>query len=305
MGRYLVQRLIELIPVLLGVSIVVFMLVRLTGDPAAVLLPLDATEEAKQEFRREYGLDRPVAEQYVRFLFAAAQGDFGQSLRYRQPALELFSERIGATLELSAAALLISLSIGIPVGVYSAANRNSFGDSVVRVGSLLGQAIPVFYLGLVLIVIFSVELRLLPATGRGEWQHLLLPAITLATAMLALVARLTRYCVLEILSLDYVRTARAKGLAERAVLFGHVLKNALIPVVTVVGLQIGSLFSGAVVTETIFAWPGVGRLAVQAIYTRDFPLIQVTVIMTALIFLVVNLLVDLSYSWLDPRIRLR
>lgn len=305
MGKYLLRRLISLVPTFLGISVVVFLLVRLTGDPVNIMLPIDATDEARQEMREELGLDRPLPIQYLTFLSNALRGDFGDSIRYQQPALELFVERLPATIELSVVALLISLIFGIPMGFYAAAKKDSPLDNLLRLFSLLGQAVPVFYLGLVLIVVFAVKLQWLPATGRGGPSHVLLPAIALATPLLALIARLTRYCMLDVLSQDFVRTARAKGLKENAVLVRHVFKNGLIPIVTVVGLQVGALFSGAVVTETVFAWPGVGRLAIQSIYTRDYPVTQVVVIMLALIFVLINFVVDVSYTWIDPRIRLQ
>lgn len=305
MGKYVLRRLLSLVPTLLGISLVVFVLVRLTGDPVNILLPIDATDEARQELREDLGLDRPLPVQYLTFLGNAVRGDFGNSVRYKQPALELFIERLPATIELSAAALLIAVGLGIPMGFYAAAKRDSAVDNLLRFLSLVGQAIPIFYLGLVLIVIFAVKLNALPATGRGGVSNVILPAVSLATPMLALIARLTRYCMLDVLSQDYVRTARAKGLREQAVLRRHVFKNGLIPIVTVIGLQVGTLFGGAVVTETVFAWPGVGRLAIQSIYARDFPVTQVSVLLLALIFVLINLLVDISYTWIDPRIRLR
>lgn len=305
MGKYLLRRLLSLIPTLLGISLVVFVLVRMTGDPVNIMLPLDATDEARQELREELGLDQPLPIQYFTFLSNAVRGDFGDSIRYNEPALQLFIERLPATIELSAAALLIAIGLGIPMGFFAAAKKDSALDNVLRLLSLVGQAIPVFYLGLVLIVVFAVKLQLLPATGRGGISNVILPAVALATPLLALIARLTRYCMLDVLLQDYVRTARAKGLSENIVLSRHVFKNGLIPIVTVIGLQVGALFGGAVVTETVFAWPGVGRLAIQSIYTRDFPVTQVSVIMLALIFVLINLMVDISYTWIDPRIRLQ
>lgn len=305
MGRYFLSRLIALIPTLIGISAVVFILVRMTGDPVNILLPPDATDEARAEMRAELGLDKPLPVQYLTFLSHAVRGDFGDSIRYRQPALGLFLERLPATIELSLVALLIAIGLGIPMGFISAAHKDSALDNFVRFFSLIGQAIPIFYLGLLLIVIFAVKLQVLPSTGRGGTSHVILPAIALATPMLALISRLTRYCMLEVMSQDYIRTARAKGLSENHVRLRHVMQNGLIPIVTVIGLQVGALFSGAVVTETIFAWPGVGRLAIQAVYTRDYPVTQVCVIMLALIFVLVNFVVDISYTWIDPRIRLQ
>jgi peptide/nickel transport system permease protein len=241
--------------------------------------------------------------QYARFLARALRGDFGVSLRYRQSALSLFAERLPATLELTAAALLLALAIGLPVGVVAALRPNSGFDGLVRGAALVGQAIPGFYLGLVAIIVFGAHLKLLPTGGRGTLAQLILPAATLAAYQIAVVARFARGAMLEVLGEDFVRTARAKGLTRARVVAGHALRNALIPVVTIVALQFGTLLSGAVVTETVFSWPGVGRLAVQAIYTRDFPVVQVTVMVTAVLFVVINLLADVVYVIVDPRIR--
>jgi len=301
--RFLVRRLAQLLVVLLGVSVVVFGLVRLTGDPVVILLGEAATAEAVAEMRAELGLDRPIYVQYARFLARALRGDFGVSLRYRQSALSLFVERLPATLELTAAALLLALAVGLPVGVLAALRPNSGFDGLVRGSALVGQAIPGFYLGLVAIIVFGAHLKLLPTGGRGTVAQLILPAATLAAYQIAVVARFARGAMLEVLGEDFVRTARAKGLTRARVVVGHALRNALIPVVTIVALQFGTLLSGAVVTETVFSWPGVGRLAVQAIYTRDFPVVQVTVMVTAVLFVVINLLADVVYVIVDPRIR--
>jgi peptide/nickel transport system permease protein len=301
--RFLIRRLAQLLVVLLGVSVVVFGLVRLTGDPVVILLGEAATAEAVTELRAELGLDRPVYVQYARFLGRAVRGDFGVSLRYRQSALSLFVERLPATLELTAAALFLALAIGLPVGVVAALRPQSAFDGLVRGSALVGQAIPGFYLGLVAIIVFGAHLKLLPTGGRGTFAQLILPAATLAAYQIAVVARFARGAMLEVLGEDFVRTARAKGLTRVRVVAGHALRNALIPVVTIVALQFGTLLSGAVVTETVFSWPGVGRLAVQAIYTRDFPVVQVTVMVTALLFVLINLLADVVYVIVDPRIR--
>jgi len=300
---FLLRRLPQLVVVLLGVSVVAFALVRLTGDPVTMLLGESATAEAVEEMRAELGLDRPIYVQYGRFIANALRGDFGESLRYRQSALSLFVERLPATLELAGAALLLALAIGLPVGVMAALRPQSVFDTAVRGLALVGQAIPGFYLGLVAIIVFGAQLHLLPTGGRGTLAHLVLPAATLASFQIAVVARFARGAMLEVLGEDFVRTARAKGLRRSRVVVGHALRNALIPVVTIVALQVGTLLSGAVVTETVFSWPGVGRLAVQAIYTRDFPVVQVTIMVTAGLFVVINLITDLVYVMLDPRVR--
>lgn len=305
MTTYIAKRLVQLIPVLIGISLVTFVLVRLTGDPATLMLPPETPKATVEAFRKEFGLDQPVYIQYVRFLANAAQGDLGKSIRYKEPVLDLFMERLPATVELAVASMLLAIVIGIPVGVISALKRNSWLDTGVRFVTLFGQAVPSFYLGLMLIMLVSVQLRLLPTGGRGTPEQLVLPAVTLATFLVALTVRFTRGAVLDVMRQDFVRTGRAKGLSEWLLLWRHILKNAMIPVITVIGLQVGAVFSGAVVTETVFAWPGVGRLMVQSITTRDFPIVQATVMIIALIFVTVNLLVDLAYAWLDPRIRYR
>jgi ABC-type dipeptide/oligopeptide/nickel transport system permease component len=303
MTAYIARRLVQVIPVLLGITLVAFVLVRLTGDPAAIMLPPETPKEAVAAFRAEFGLDLPLPIQYARFVGNALRGDFGRSIRYREPVADLFKERVAATLELAIGAMAIGLILGIPLGIISAVKRNTWIDAFVRVTALFGQAIPGFYLGLMLIIVVAVQWRLLPTGGRGSPEQLILPSITLATYLVALTSRFTRGAVLDVLRQDYVRTGRAKGLTEWSVLAGHVMKNALIPVITVIGLQVGQVFSGAVVIETVFAWPGIGRLMVQAIYTRDFPIVQATVMIVALVFVIVNLLVDLTYAWLDPRIK--
>ncbi len=301
---FLLRRVPQLVVVLFGVSIVAFGLVRLTGDPATVLLGETATREAIAQIRTELGLDKPLYVQYARFVASALRGDFGDSLRYRQPALSLFVERLPATLELTAAALFLALALGLPIGVAAALRPQSVFDGLVRGLALVGQAIPGFYLGLVAIIVFGAQLRVLPTGGRGSLAHLLLPAATLAAYQVAIIARFARGAMLEVLSQDFIRTARAKGLQRLRIIVNHALRNALIPVVTIVALQVGTLLSGAVVTETVFSWPGVGRLAVQAIYARDFPVVQVTVMITAVLFVAINLLTDLIYVLLDPRVRI-
>ncbi|HTV70283.1 MAG TPA: ABC transporter permease [Rhizobiaceae bacterium] len=305
MLRYLAKRLILTVPVLLGILVATFMLTRLTGDPTDLAIPSDAPESAREEFRKLHGLDLPIWTQFFRFALHMMQGDFGMSIRFQEPAFKLVMERMGATTELAVAAMLIAIAIGIPAGVLSAYRRNSLTDSGVRAVTLLGQAVPSFYLGILSILFFAVWLRWFPTGGRGTWAHLVLPATTLGLQIVALIARVTRSCMLDVLGQDYIRTARAKGLAESKVIWLHALRNAFIPVLTVIGLQIGFLLGGVVVTETVFAWPGVGRLAVQAIYQRDFPVVQAVVFLFALIFVVVNLIVDLLYAALDPRIGYR
>jgi peptide/nickel transport system permease protein len=305
MGRYLLVRLGHAVLVVVGVSLIVFLLTHLGGDPASLLLPPNASEEDIQQFRHAMGFDQPLPIQLVQYFGRLAHGDFGQSFRYSQPALEVVLERVGATLVLGGFALLLSVLVAIPLGILAAVRRNSVWDALSLIVSLSGQALPVFWLGILLIILFAVTLRWLPASGGGDLAHLVLPGITLAAYSLAIISRLLRSSLLEVLAADYVRTARAKGLRERAVLVRHALKNALLPVATVIGLQVGTLLGGAVITEEVFAYPGMGRLAVQAILGRDFSLIQAFVVLTAVTIVTTNLLVDLAYGWLDPRVRLQ
>lgn len=303
MTRYLLRRAGHTLIVLIGVVAVTFFLLRLTGDPVALLLPLDATPEAEARLRTQLGLDAPLIVQFGRYVGTIAKGDFGMSLRYRVPAFELFAQRFSATLELVIASIAVAIVVGIPVGVLAAATRGSAVDTGLMGLALVGQAVPGFYMGLMLILLVSVHLGWLPSGGRGTLAHLVLPTVALSSYLVALVARMTRSSVLETLGQDYARTARSKGLSSSRVLFVHALKPALIPVITLLGLQVGTLFSGAVVTETVFSWPGIGRLAVEGISARDFPVVQVVVLMTATLFVVTNIVVDVIYAVIDPRIR--
>jgi peptide/nickel transport system permease protein len=302
---YLSRRLLQSLLVLFGVSFVVFLILHLTGDPALILLPPDASVEDVQRFRKAMGFNDPFMVQYGRFLSGALRGDFGQSVRHGEPAFALVVERLPATFELSGAALLVALSLAIPAGIVSAVRRNTPVDYLSTVTALLGQSMPTFWLGIMLILIFSVQLNLLPSSGRGGLEHLIMPAVTLGLFTTARIMRLTRSGMLEVLGQDYIRTARAKGVSDRPVVWKHALKNAAIPIVTIVGIELGTLLGGAVITETIFAWPGVGRLSVQAIYNRDYPVVQAAVFLLASTFVMVNLVVDVLYTYLDPRIRLR
>jgi peptide/nickel transport system permease protein len=312
---YLVRRLLLVGPVLLGVSVVVFMVLHLSpGDPAEIMLGPQATKEDLERLRTELGLTEPLPVQYARWLGHVVQGDLGRSLWMKRPVLGEVLGRFQATLILAGTALLLSTVGGIALGVASATRPNSLLDRLSAVASLFGASMPVFWLGIVLMVIFALWLGWLPASGmyspygggdlRDLLAHLALPAVTLAAASVTIVARLTRSTMLETLGQDYIRTARAKGVVERLVVLRHGLRNALIPIVTVVGVQAGYLLGGAVLTETVFAWPGVGTLMVQGILARDFPLVQGCVLVVALCFVLVNLVVDALYAWLDPRIRL-
>ena len=300
------RRLLQIIPVLIAISIVTFMLTRLSGDPSALLLPLDAPPEQREQLREDLGLDEPLPVQYLRFMQGALQGDFGDSFRYQVPASEIVLERAPATLTLAAAALFIALLIGLPFGIIAALRHGGMADSAVQLTSVVGQALPPFYVGLLALIFVAPAVEWLPSGGYepGSLRHLVLPALTLSLFMIAVIARFTRASVLDVLSQNYVRTARAKGISERRVITRHILRNALIPVVTIVGLQIGNLLGGAVIIETVFGWPGMGRLAVESVLQRDFPVVQVVVMLTAVVFVVVNQLVDFVYVWLDPRIDL-
>jgi peptide/nickel transport system permease protein len=303
--RYLFQRSLHSLIVLVGVSMLVFVLIRLTGDPVYLLLPPDATQEQVEALRKELGLDQPIPVQYGRFLLNAVRGDFGMSLRTGQTAMGMVFDRVPATLELAAVAFLFTVAIALPVGIISARYRHTLVDDLGRGFALFGQAVPSFWLGIMLILIFSVKLGWLPPFGRGGWQHLVLPGFALGAYSAAIISRLLRSTLLEVLDSDYVRTARAKGLDDQTVLYRHALRNASLPVVTMFGLQVGVLFGGAVITEYVFAYPGMGRLVLQAIGNRDFAVVQAFVLIVTLIILVSNIIVDLLYVALDPRIKYR
>jgi peptide/nickel transport system permease protein len=305
MKTFFARRLLQSLVVLFGVSFVVFAILHLTGDPALVLLPPDASAEDVRRFREAMGFNDPFLVQYGRFLKGALQGDFGQSIRHGEPAFGLVVERLPATFELAGAALFLALCLAIPAGIVSAVRRNSPVDYVATVVALFGQSLPTFWLGIMLILLFSVQLQLLPSSGRGTLEHLVLPAVTLGLFTTARITRLTRSGMLEVLGQDYIRTARAKGVGDPPVVWKHALKNAAIPIVTIVGIELGTLLGGSVITETIFAWPGVGRLSVQAIANRDYPVVQAAVFLLASTFVAVNLAVDVVYTYLDPRIRLK
>ncbi len=272
-------------------------------DPARMLLPDGAPESAVTELNRQLGLREPFIVQYGLFLKSVARGDFGQSFQYRAPALRVVLERLPATIQLTLAAMLITIVAGVSLGIFTAVRRGTRYDVAGTIVAVLGQSLPNFWLGIMLILLFGVALRWLPTSGFSGWTSLVLPAITLAAFPMALVARLTRSSMLEILHRDYIRTGRAKGLAEGNVVFRHALRNAAIPVLTVIGLQIGALLGGAVITESVFAWPGMGKLIVDAIFFRDFPVVQTVLILSATVFVVINLAVDLLYTVIDPRIR--
>jgi peptide/nickel transport system permease protein len=299
----LARRTLHFVIVVLGVYTALFLLLRLTGDPALLYVSEDAGPAQIQRVREQLGLADPLPVQYVRFLGRAMVGDFGLSLRYNQPALPLVLAALPATLELTAAALLLSALVGVPVGILSATRRNSLADRLSLVVSLIGQCVPTFWLGIILILILALDLGVLPPSGRGTLGHVVMPALTLGAYSTARVARLTRSSVLDVLNQDFVRTAHAKGLAGRVVILRHVLKNAAIPIVAILGLSVSTLLGGAVITETIFDWPGIGRLMVQAVFVRDYPIVQGTAFLIAALVTAVTFMSDALYTWLDPRIR--
>lgn len=303
MLRFVLGRVLRGIVTVWIVVTIVFVVLRLSGDPANAMLGPDAPPEAIDAFRARHDLDESIPVQYTTYISNALRGDFGVSLADRRPATEHFRRRIGATLELGIVAVAIAVVIGIPAGVLAALRRNSIWDRLAMGLAFIGQSAPNFFVGIMLILFLSLQFNLLPSSGRGSWQQLVMPAFTLATGLLAGLARMSRSALLEVVRQDFVRTARAKGLGERRVLMGHTLRNAAIPIVTLFGLSTGTLIGGAAITETVFAWPGVGRLTVNAVSSRDFPIIQLIVIVIAASVVTINLLIDIAYGLLDPRIR--
>ncbi len=332
MIRYIARRLLMLIPVLIGISIITFVMIRLIpGDPARIMAGERATEEQVQRVREMWGLDKPLHEQYIIYMKNLARGNLGRSLKRNEAVTQELRWALPTTIELAFAAMFVAILIGIPAGIIAAYKQNSWWDLLVMVGSMVGISMPVFWLGLLLIYVFALKLGWMPPSGRlsvgikitpitgmytvdalitGNWRgfvdalkHLIMPAVAVGTIPMAVIARMTRSSLLEVLRQDYIRTARAKGLAERAVIFRHALKNAFLPVVTIIGLQLGTLLVGAILTETIFALPGMGRLIVDRILSRDYPVVQGAVLVFAATFVFINLIVDISYAYLDPRIR--
>ncbi len=303
---YLLRRLLQSVPVVLGVIFAVMLTIELIpGDPVTLMLGEHATQESVAAVREALGLDKPLLVRYVQYVGNLFRGDLGRSLRERRLVSEELADVWPATLELTTAALAIAVIFGVLAGVVSAVWPNSFFDGVMRLGSLFGLSMPVFWTGLTLIIFFSLWLPWLPVGGSGSLRHLIMPAVTLALPSLAMVARMTRSSVLEVLHEDYIRTARAKGVREQVVVLKHGLRNACIPIVTLLGLQVGQLLGGAVLTETVFAWPGMGRLIVRAIFARDYILLQGAILVFALAFVLINLIVDISYAMFDPRVSRR
>jgi peptide/nickel transport system permease protein len=304
MLNYILKRFAAMVPVLIGISMLLFFMLRmLPGDPAQVLAGQMASPEDIQVIRKQLGLDRPIHEQYLSYLGRLVRLDLGRSARTQNPVIEEIWARLPNTVLLAVVAISLACLLGIPAGIISAVRPYTWVDYLVTMTALFGISMPVFWLGLMLVVVFSVILRWLPAGGTGGWQHVVLPSVTLASFVVAFIARMTRSTMLETLAQDYTTTARSKGLTENIVVIKHALKNALIPIVTVIGLQFGLLLGGAVLTETVFAWPGIGRLIVDSILARDYPMIQGTILIFGLLYILVNLAVDLAYAVIDPRIR--
>jgi len=303
MGKYLLRRAVQSLVVLAGALLISFVILRVVpGDPATLMLSDMATPDEVEQMRIALGVRQPIFIQFGIYLKQIVTGDFGISYRRGTPALELVMVYLPATIELALTSLALTIAVAIPVGVLAAIRKNSWIDNALSVGALIGQSVPVFWLGIMLILLVSVQFRLLPTSGYGELKHLVLPAVTLALSNIALVARITRSSMLEVIRQDYIRTARAKGLSETTVMVRHALRNALAPVVTVLGLQIGTLLGGAIITETVFGWPGAGALLVSSISYRDYPVVQVMVVISAVIFVVTNLVVDIVYVMLDRRV---
>ena len=303
MQRYIVGRLFQSVVSLFVVSVVVFALVRFSGDPIAIMAPPEATQQDIELIRAYLGLDRPWTVQYWRFATRALQGDFGQSIRFRRPAMDLIFERYGATLELGGLAVLIVIVVAIPVGVHAAVRRGTALDYVARGFAAVGQAMPPFWLGLLLVLLFGVLLRLLPTSGRGTPLHILLPGITLGWFAVAGLMRLTRSAMLDVLGSEYVKLARIKGLPERQVIWKHAFKNAALPVVTFAALLFVALLNGSIIVETVFSWPGLGLLVIEAVDSRDYPIVQAVVMCLSAMYIGVNLIVDMLYAYLNPKIR--
>jgi peptide/nickel transport system permease protein len=303
MRRYAARQLVQLVVVIFGISVLAFTILHVLGDPVLLLLPQNAGKEEFERYSKLLGLDQPLYVQYWKFASKAVVGDFGKSWYADTPAFGLVIERMPPTIYLTLAGLAVALLIALPLGILSALKRHSWIDSLCTAIAVAGQAIPLFWLGIMLIIVFAVRLRALPASGYGTWQHFLLPSFCLGAALAPITMRLVRSGVIEVMNMEFIKTARAKGLAEPMVVIKHAFRNACIPVITVLGLQFGQLLGGAIITETVFAWPGVATLTVESIRNQDFPVVQCAVILLALVIVAVNLIVDLAVGLIDPRIR--
>jgi len=303
MRRYIARELLQLVVVIIGISILAFVILHVLGDPVLLLLPQNAGHEEFERYRKLLGLDQPIWLQYWKFGSHAIQGDFGKSWYADTPAFALVLERMPPTIYLTLAGLVVAVLIALPLGILAALKRHTFVDTLCTALAVGGQALPIFWLGIMLIIIFAVRLRALPASGYGTWQHFVMPAFCLGAALAPISMRLVRSGVIEVMSTEYIKTARAKGVGERTVVVKHAFRNACIPIITVLGLQFGQLLGGAIITETVFAWPGVATLTVESIRNQDFPVVQCAVVLLALIIVTANVIVDLVVGLIDPRIR--
>ena len=303
MRSYVVHQLVQLVVVVIGISILAFVILHVLGDPVLLLLPQNAGKEEFERYRKLLGLDQPLLVQYWKFASQAVQGDFGKSWYADTPAFSLVLERMPPTIYLTLTGLVVALLIALPLGILAALKRHSFVDTLCTAIAVAGQAMPLFWFGIMLIIIFAVRLRALPASGYGTWQHFVMPAFCLGAAFAPITMRLVRSGVIEVLSMEYITTARAKGVGERTVVIKHAFRNACIPIITILGLQFGQLLGGAIITETVFAWPGVATLTVESIRNQDFPVVQCAVVLLALLIVTANVIVDLVVGFIDPRIR--
>jgi peptide/nickel transport system permease protein len=303
MKAYALRQLVQLVVVIVGISMLAFAILHVIGDPVLLLLPQNAGKEEYERYHKLLGLDKPIYVQYWKFASHAVQGDFGKSWYTNTPAFKLVIERMPPTLYLTTAGLFMALLISLPLGLLAGLKRHSFVDNLCTMAAVTGQAMPIFWLGIMLIIIFAVRLKLLPASGYGTWEHFIMPAFTLGAFLAPITMRLVRSGVIEVMNMEYIKTARAKGIAEWRVVIKHAFRNACIPVITVLGLQFGQLLGGAIVTETVFAWPGVATLTVDSIRNQDFPVVQCAVVLLALIIVAINFVVDLLVGLIDPRIR--
>lgn len=305
MFRYIVKRLAQSVVAIIGITLVVFIVLHLSGDPVELLVPPSASRADMDRLREEMGFNDPLLVQYGRFLKGIAKGDFGMSYNYNEPALDVVMERIPATVRLTAVALAISLLMGIPAGIISAIKRNSRLDAFIRSLALLGQCLPAFWLGIMLIMLFSVKLKLLPTSGDDSWKSIIMPAFTMGVYTAATITRLLRSNMIEVMNKEYIDTAKAKGLEKRSVVMKHAFKNAFSSIMTVLGLQVASLLGGSAIVETVFAWPGIGRLAIQSITNSDFYVVETIVFMMAVAFVLINFIVDILYGVINPRIKVQ
>jgi ABC-type dipeptide/oligopeptide/nickel transport system permease component len=301
--QFVLQRFLRLVVVVLGVSLLTFSLVHLTGDPVLLMLPPEASDTEVEQFRKVMGFDRPLPVQYFSFVAKAAVGDFGRSLKHQRPAFDVVMERLPGTAKLSVVAMLVSVLVAVPAGIMAAVKRRSPLDSFYTTLALLGQSIPIFWTGILLMLLFGVHWRILPVSGWGTWKHMVMPAIALGVWTAPVLVRLVRSAMIDVLTADYIRTARAKGLNERRIIYKHAVRNAAVPIITMMGIQFGRLLGGSVITESVFAVPGLGRATVQAIYNSDFPLVQASVLFLSLVIVILNFLVDVAYAWINPQIR--